>query len=59
LVRPVLEHIDREAMPCYLDTSAEKNVAIYRRFGFEVVLEDKMPGTELRIFAMLRKAQTA
>jgi ribosomal protein S18 acetylase RimI-like enzyme len=59
LVRPVLERMDREGTPCYLETSAEKNVAIYRRFGFEVMLEDKMPGTELMIFAMLRKAQTA
>jgi len=59
LLRPVLERIDRERMPCYLETNAVKNVAIYRRFGFEVVSEDKMPGTELTVFAMLRKAPTA
>ena len=53
LLRPVLERIDRERMPCYLETNAEKNVAIYRRFGFEVVSEDKMPGTEVTTFAML------
>jgi ribosomal protein S18 acetylase RimI-like enzyme len=58
LLRPVLERIDRERMPCYLETNAEKNVAIYRRFGFEVVSEDKMPGTEVTTFAMLRKGQT-
>ena len=58
LVRPVLERIDRERMPCFLETNTEKNVAIYRRFGFEVVSEDKVPGTELMSFAMLRKAQT-
>jgi hypothetical protein len=45
-------------MPCYLETNSRKNVAIYRRFGFEVVLEDRMPGTELTVFAMLRKAPT-
>jgi ribosomal protein S18 acetylase RimI-like enzyme len=59
LLRPVLERIDRERMPCYLETNAVKNVAIYRRFGFEVVSEDKMPGTEVTTFAMLRKAPTA
>jgi ribosomal protein S18 acetylase RimI-like enzyme len=59
LLRPVLECIDRERMPCYLETNSGKNVAIYRRFGFEVVSEDKMPGTELTIFAMFRKSQTA
>ena len=58
LLRPVLERIDRERMPCYLETNAEKNVAIYRRFGFEVVSEDKLPGTEVTTFAMLRKAPT-
>jgi GNAT superfamily N-acetyltransferase len=58
LLRPVLERIDRQRMPCYLETNAGKNVAIYRRFGFEVVSEDRMPGTELTIFAMLRKAPT-
>lgn len=58
LVRPVLERIDRERMPCFVETNREKNVAIYRRFGFEVISEDKIPGTELTSFAMLRKAQT-
>jgi len=58
LLRPVLERIDRKGMPCYLETNAEKNVAIYQRFGFEVLSEDKLPGTEVTTFAMLRKAQT-
>ncbi len=58
LLRPVLERIDRERMPCYLETNAEKNVAIYRLFGFEVVSEDKMPRTEVTTFTMLRKAQS-
>jgi ribosomal protein S18 acetylase RimI-like enzyme len=58
LVRPVLERIDRERMPCFLETNTEKNVAIYRRFGFEVVSEDKIPRTEVTSFAMLRKAPT-
>jgi hypothetical protein len=45
-------------MPCFLETNAAKNVAIYRRFGFEVVSEDKLPGTEVTTFAMLRKPPT-
>jgi ribosomal protein S18 acetylase RimI-like enzyme len=58
LVRPILERIDREHLPCFLETNTEKNVAIYRRFKFEVVSEDKIPGTEVTSFAMLRKMQT-
>jgi ribosomal protein S18 acetylase RimI-like enzyme len=57
LVRPMLECIDREHLPCFLETNTEKNAAIYRRFKFEVVSEDKIPGTEVTSFAMLRKAQ--
>ena len=59
LIRPMLERIDREHLPCFLETNIEKNVAIYQRFGFGVVSEDEIPGTELMSFAMLRKAQTA
>jgi ribosomal protein S18 acetylase RimI-like enzyme len=58
LLRPMLERIDRDRMPCYLETNAEKNAAIYRRFGFEVISDDKIPGTEVTSFAMLRKAPT-
>jgi len=58
LVRPVLERIDQEGMPCFLETNVDKNVAIYRRFGFEVISEDKLPGTPVTSFAMLRKPPT-
>jgi len=58
LVRPMLERIDREHLLCFLETNIEKNVAIYQRFGFEVVSEDEIPGMELTSFAMLRKAHT-
>jgi ribosomal protein S18 acetylase RimI-like enzyme len=57
LVRPILERIDREGTPCYLETNAEKNVGIYRRFGFEVISEDKVPGLELTTYAMLREGR--
>jgi ribosomal protein S18 acetylase RimI-like enzyme len=55
LIRPMLERIDRERMPCSLETNIDKNVAIYRRFGFEVISEDEMPGTPVTSFLMLRK----
>jgi ribosomal protein S18 acetylase RimI-like enzyme len=55
LLRSVLERIDRERMPCFLETNIDKNVAIYRHFGFEVLSEDKLPGTKVTSFAMLRK----
>jgi hypothetical protein len=53
----MLERIDQEHLPCFLDTSSERNVAISQRFGFGVVSVNNIPGTELKSFAMLRKAQ--
>ncbi len=58
LLRPMLEHIDRERTPCALDTNIDKNVAIYRRFGFDVISENKLPGTPVTSFLMLRKPPT-
>jgi len=58
LLRPALERIDWERMPCFLETNTGKNAAIYRRFGFEIISEDKLPGTEVTSFAMLRKTRT-
>jgi ribosomal protein S18 acetylase RimI-like enzyme len=58
LIRPMLERIDRERMPCSLETNIDKNVAIYRRFGFEIISQDKMPGTPVTSFLMLRKSPT-
>ena len=37
LVRPVLEHADQSRRICYLETQNEKNVVLYKHFGFEVV----------------------
>ena len=55
LLRPMLKRIDREQMPCALDTNIDKNVAIYRRFGFDVISQNKLPGTPVTSFLMLRK----
>ena len=39
LLRPVLDLADRDGMPAYLESSKERNVPFYARFGFEVVGE--------------------
>ena len=44
LMRPVLEHCDAEGIPCYLESSKERNLPFYRRHGFEVVEEVPLPG---------------
>jgi GNAT superfamily N-acetyltransferase len=56
LLRPMFRRTDGEGLPCYLETQAEKNVAIYRHFGFNVVEEGVVPGSDVRSWAMLREA---
>jgi len=57
LMRPVLEHCDAEGLPCYLESSKERNVPFYRRHGFEVVQEVPLPGGGPLIWTMWREPQ--
>ncbi len=59
LIKPMLERIDRENLPCYLDTELEKNVTIYQRYGFKVVDDNVVSGTGVRSWGMLREASGA
>ena len=55
LLRPMLARIDREQLPCYLDTEDEKNVPLYQHYGFKICEEAIIPRTEVRLWAMLRE----
>lgn len=58
LLKDMFERIDGEKMPTYLETQKEQNVALYRRFGFEVAAEGAFPKLHgLRNWGMLRQAQ--
>lgn len=54
LVRPMLERLDREGIPAYLETQTEKNVAIYQRFGFEVIKQVVTPVAKTNTWIMVR-----
>ena len=55
LMRPMLERIDREELPCYLETHTKKNVSIYEHYGFKVIDERIIPGSQVNHRAMLRE----
>jgi ribosomal protein S18 acetylase RimI-like enzyme len=55
LIRPMLARIDREYVPCYLETLDERNVRIYEHFGFEMIEKSAIPKTSLTNWAMLRR----
>ena len=55
LIRAKLAEIDEQNIPCYLETNKEINVYIYQHFGFKIVEEGIIPGTDIPYWAMLRK----
>lgn len=57
LLKGMLSRIDEDSLPCYVETEGEKNAAMYRHFGFEVVDEFVVPNTNEKIIAMLRQAK--
>ena len=54
LLRPMLERTDQEQLLCYLDTEVERNVALYEHYGFRVLDDMIVPGTEVRSWGLLR-----
>jgi predicted N-acetyltransferase YhbS len=43
LMAPVLEECDRDGVAAYLESSKERNLAYYSRFGFRVTSELDLP----------------
>lgn len=43
VMRPRLAEIDAARIPCYLESSKESNIPIYRTYGFEVTGEIHIP----------------
>ena len=58
LLKPMFARMDAEHLPCYLDTQNEKNVSIYQHYGFKVVEEVIIPGTNITYWAMLRESSS-
>lgn len=57
LIQPVLLRSSADKLPCYLETSTEKNVSFYRKHGFTVVNEGVVPKSNLHVWSMLRYHQ--
>lgn len=54
LLPPMLEFCKATGHPVYLETHLEKNTCIYRHFGFEIVSDGILPGTDLRHWGMVQ-----
>jgi ribosomal protein S18 acetylase RimI-like enzyme len=55
LLEPILEKADAEAMPIYLETHDERNVAYYQRTGFSLLHTARIPKYNIPIWCMLRE----
>lgn len=55
LLRPMLDRLDQKKIACYLNTQNEKNIGLYEHFGFSVVEQVRLPGTEILHSGMMRK----
>ena len=54
LMNYILEKIDKDPLPVFLETSTVNNVNFYKKLGFEVMEEAIAEGTEVNQFFMLR-----
>lgn len=57
IMRPMLDYLDEHKQDCYLETLLPVNVEIYKKYGFELKEEIKVPNTNLTLYAMLRNPQ--
>ncbi|HXA34449.1 MAG TPA: GNAT family N-acetyltransferase [Acidimicrobiales bacterium] len=55
LLASTLAQVDREGMPAYLESSKERNVPLYARYGFEVIDEFHGPGDAPTLWRMWRE----
>ena len=54
LVEHGLDRADRQRLPVYVDTSAERNVGFYERFGFELVESLTVPEPNVPFWILIR-----
>jgi ribosomal protein S18 acetylase RimI-like enzyme len=59
VLQPVLARADAAGLPCYLETETERNVAFYRKHGFEVLTAEVAPEHNLMLWTMARRPQKA
>jgi ribosomal protein S18 acetylase RimI-like enzyme len=54
LMRPMLDRIQNEGLPCFLETLNEQLVSLYEHFRFEVIYKKTIPEVELSNWGMVR-----
>lgn len=58
LLRWMIRRLDRDGRRCYLETHNPDNLRLYEHFGFHVVADTCIPGTNVPHWAMVRNPRT-
>ncbi len=58
LLSPMLRRADMEGVYCYLETFEPRTLSLYRRLGFDAVVDEVEPTSQLRVWALKRAPQT-
>ena len=54
LLTTMLERLDRERVPVYLDTGKPENVAFYQRHGFTLAAQAEDPEHDVHVYGLRR-----
>jgi predicted GNAT family N-acyltransferase len=57
LMRPMMEKADQKSHAIFLETHDESNIPVYQHYGFETVRHEKIPGSTVDHWAMIRDPQ--
>lgn len=55
IIQEGLSRADAAGLPCYLETMKARNVPFYEKHGFQVVVDEIIPGGGLRLWTMKRQ----
>jgi ribosomal protein S18 acetylase RimI-like enzyme len=53
MLQNIAAQLDAAGTECVLETANDRNVALYRRFGFEVVSEERILGAHVQFMRRL------
>ena len=59
LLQAVFDRADRAGVCCYLETAQPRNVPFYRKRGFEIVVEDIEPVSNIKFWTFKRQPGTS
>lgn len=54
MMYPFMKLAEEKGQPCYTETHGDKNVNMYQKYGFEVVSEDIVPGTDIVQYSLIK-----